>query len=262
MSTLAAQQQAMLAALFAWPAQDATKLIAACAMDKRARGLKAYQANGHVMAQRALQAAYPVLEQMLGEDSFSDLARALWHAHPPVCGDLGVWGDALPAYIQGNVQLASEPYLRDVAAAEWALHQCARAADVVADLPSLALLADHDPRWIHLRLAPGCAVLPSAWPLASLLSAHREHTPSLEEVGQQVRDAVAQDVLVWREGLQSRARQVLAGEGELLQGLMRGLCLAQALDQASKLDFGQWFPQAVQSRLVLGATVMTEQTNA
>ncbi|APW44594.1 putative DNA-binding domain-containing protein [Rhodoferax saidenbachensis] len=258
MSTLATQQQVLLDALFAWPAQNAMKTVAACAIDTGARGLKAYQTNGHVMAQRALQAAYPVLEQMLGEDSFADLARALWHAHPPIRGDLGLWGEALPVFLRGNVQLQSEPYLPDVAAAEWALHGCAGAADVPADLPSLAMLAEHDPQNLRIRLAPGCAVLQSAWPLASLLSAHREQTPSFEAVGQQVRDAVAQDVVVWREGLRPRVREALAGEAALLRSLLQGQCLAQALDEAQALDFGQWFPVALQSGLVLGATLMAD----
>ena len=80
MSTLATQQQALLEALLAWPADDAMQKIAAHAIDPRARGLKAYQANGHALAERALQAAYPVVAQLLGDESFADLARALWHA--------------------------------------------------------------------------------------------------------------------------------------------------------------------------------------
>ncbi len=258
MSALALQQQALLDALFAWPAQNAIKNIAACTLDTGARSLKAYQTNGHVLAERSLQAAYPVVAQMLGEESFADLARALWHAHPPLCGDLGCWGEALPAFLQGDAQLRGEPYLPDVARAEWALHVCAGAPDGAADVSSLALLVTHDPQHLHLTLAPGCTVLQSAWPVASLLSAHREHTPSLDAVGQLVRDAVAQDVLVWREGLRPRVREALAGEAALVRGLLQGQPLAQALDGAVALDFGPWFPLAVRSGLVLGATVTME----
>ncbi|NBX20829.1 MAG: hypothetical protein EBR58_05375, partial [Betaproteobacteria bacterium] len=76
MSTLAQQQQALVAALFDWPAENAMKNIAARAMDPGARGLKAYQSNAHALAERALQAAYPVLTQLLGVESMGDLARA------------------------------------------------------------------------------------------------------------------------------------------------------------------------------------------
>jgi len=253
MSTLAAQQQALLEALFAWPAQDAMKSIADYAMDTRARGLKAYQTNGHVLAERALQAAYPVLARMLGDESFADVARALWHAHPPQRGDIHLWGAAMPAFLRHSEQLREEPYLPDVAAAEWALHSCAHAADREADLSSLALLTQHDPDALYFTLAPGTAVVRSRWPVASMLAAHRENAPTFAEVAQQLRDAVAQSVVVWRAGLLPHLRLAQPGEDDFLLALVHGQSLAQALDAAPVLDFGNWLPMAVQSGLVLGA---------
>ena len=140
MKTLADQQAALLDALFDWPAEVAIKKVAAGAIDPGSRGLKAYQANAHVLADRALQSAFPVMAQMVGDESFADLARALWHAHPPRLGDMAHWGEALPAFVAGSAQLAQHPFLADVARAEWALHQCATAADGEVDASSLALL--------------------------------------------------------------------------------------------------------------------------
>jgi len=254
MSTLAAQQQALLEALLAWPADDAMQKIATYAVDTRARGLKAYQANGHALAERALRAAYPVLAQLLGDESFADLARALWHAQPAVRGDIACWGASLATWVQASAQLQDEPYLADVARAEWALHQCAGAPDRHADLATLALLTTQDPAQLRLVLAPGCAVVRSVWPVASILCAHLEASPSLEEAGAQLRAGLAQDAVVWRAGWRPRVRLALAGETEVLQGLLGGGSLAQALetqDEASALDFGQWLPMAVQTGLVL-----------
>lgn len=254
MSTLAAQQQALLEALLAWPADDAMQKIAIYAVDPRARGLKAYQANGHALAERALQAAYPVVAQLLGDESFADLARALWHAEPPVRGDIACWGESLAAWAQTSAQLQDEPYLPDVARAEWALHQCAGAPDRAADLATLALLTTQDPAQLHLVLAPGCAVVRSAWPVASILGAHLEASPSLEEAGAHLRAGVAQDAVVWRAGWRPRVRLALVGEAEVLRRLLDGATLAQALeaqDSANALDFGQWLPMAVQTGLVL-----------
>ena len=125
MSPLALQQQALLQALFGAP-QDASKLIAPHAHGAWARGLKAYQGNGQALARRSLQAAYPVLARLLGEQSFEALACALWHARPPARGDLALWGEALPAFVAASAQLADEPYLADVARVEWALYRAAR----------------------------------------------------------------------------------------------------------------------------------------
>lgn len=258
MSQLQAQQNALLDALFAWPPQNAMKIVAAHAMDTGARGLKAYQSNGHALAERALAVAYPVLAQLLGTESFADLARALWHAHPPVSGDAGLWGAALSEFVQGNAQLQDEPYLADVAAAEWGLHQCSTALDVAPDPASLALLTEHDPERLFLTLAPGCLALRSAWPVASILGAHRENSPTLAQAGQDVQNVVAQELVVWREGFKPRTRQALAGEVDLLVALLGGQTLGEALDVATALDFGVWFPVALQTGLVLGAFMKPE----
>jgi hypothetical protein len=168
------------------------------------------------------------------------------------------WGEALPAFLLASAQLQDEPYLADVARAEWALHQCTSAANAQADLSTLALLTTQDPAELGFGLAPGCAVLQSTWPLASLLSAHLypnlSQTPSFATVGQQLRDAVAQDVVVWRAGLRPLVREAAPGEAAFVAELLQGRPLAQALDTAAALDFSTWLPAAIQSGLVLYIT--------
>jgi hypothetical protein len=109
---------------------------------------------------------------------------------------------------------------------------------------------------LHLSLAPGCAVVRSAWPVASIVGAHLDGSPSLQEAGAQLRRGEAQDAVVWRAGLRPCVRLAVAGEAEALQSLLQGQSLAAALDAATALDFGQWLPMAVQGGLVLGAYVL------
>jgi hypothetical protein len=256
MSTLAQQQQALLHALFAWPAEDASKNIANYVDDTKARGLKAYQTNGHVLAQRALHTAYPVLAQLLGDESFASLARAFWHACPPSRGDLAQWGLDLADFVQASEQLADEPYLPDVARAEWALHTSAACADHLPEPATFALLMAHDPSELQLVLAPGCAVLRSAWPVVSILTAHLEDLdgrPGFDEVGQKLREEVAEDAVVWRAGHLPRVRLGLPGEADLLTALLQAQSLDAALQAASVLDFNAWLPLAAQSGLLLAA---------
>jgi hypothetical protein len=254
-TSLAVQQQTLLDALFSWPPENAIKTIASYADDTGARGLKAYQTNGHMLAERALKAAYPVIAQMLGQDSFGDLARALWHDQPPSLGDIAQWGSTLHAYIRASDQLQDEPYLPDVAKAEWALHCCASAADTRGDMATLALLTTHDPTEVCMNIAEGWTVVQSEWPLASLLSAHLEHRPSFAEVGQQLQAGVAQDVLVWRCGLRPRVRETMAGEAAFLQKIQQGCTLDMALQTAPSLDIGTWLPLAVQEQLLVSVHV-------
>lgn len=256
MTPLAAQQQALLETLFSLPAQDAIKAVAPYAGGTAARGLKAYQTNGHMLAERSLQATFPVLIQLIGDDNLSGLARTFWHAHPPQRGDLAQWGAELPAFVRNSTQLATEPYLADVAAVEWALHCCAGASDQAADLASLSLLMAHDPLELQLQFAPGCAVFTSAWPVASILGAHLAPTPSFEEVGARLRAGQGETALVWREAYRPRVREALAGEATWMTGLLQGRSLGEALDAAPELDFNAWLPMAVQTQLLLGATLI------
>ncbi len=256
MSSLALQQQALLLALFARPADSAIQMLYTQAHDPHGRGLKVYQANGHVLAQCALQAAYPVVEQMLGAESFAVLARALWHAQPPLRGDVAQWGGGLAEFLQASAQLQDEPYVPDVARVEWALHLASQAADAVADVPTLALLTSQEPEQLRLQLAPGTAMLRSVWPVASILGAHLHGSPTLQEAGAQLRAGMAQDALVWRQGLRSQVRLALPGEFDYMAVLLQGGTLAQALDAATNLDFGQWLPLAVQTGLLMAITTL------
>ena len=251
---LQAQQEALLAALFAWPAQAAAQQLMqhlAAPGARTTRGIRAYQSNGHALAERALEAAYPVLQQLIGHSSFADLARALWHAQPPARGDLARWGSALADFVAASAQLQDTPYLVDVSRAEWALHRCACATDAAPRLETLQWLTSTDPAELSLQLAPGCCSFASRWPLASILLAHQTGTPSLAEAGAALRAGAAQDLVIWRQGWQAQLRQALAGEHALLTALLQGSTLAQALDTSPELDFSVWLPLAVQSGLFI-----------
>jgi len=253
MSALARQQEALLAALFDWPAELAVNALAAHTDGPWARGLQAYQANGHALAQRALQAAYPVLAQLLGSQSFAALARAFWHASPPACGDMAQWGAALADFVAASTQLQDEPYLPDVARLEWALHQSASAADAQGDAASLALLTTHDPAELLLRLSPGCSTQASAWPIVSMVQAHAAEVPDFTAVRQLLQLGVGEEALIWRGGLRAQLRQALPGERAFITALLAGHTLGVALQQASALDIAAWLPLAVQSGLLLGS---------
>lgn len=99
----------------------------------------------------------------------------------------------------------------------------------------------------------------STGPVVSIVNAHLEATPSLAEAGQRLRAGVAETALVWRAGLQPRVREALAGEADWLAALLAGHSLSAALDAAPTLDFNAWLPLAVQSQLLPGVRVSTQE---
>jgi len=251
MSLLKRQQQALIDALFEWPSGPAELRLQNHILDAGGRGLRVYQSNGHALAQRALEAAYPVLQQMLGDESFADLARAFWHADPPHCGDAARWGEGLAAFVAGSNQLSDDPYLSDVARAEWALHLSAIAADSGSDTHSFALLTTEEPSSLRLILSAGTCVLQSQWPLAALILAHSGSEISLAEAAAQLRAGQAQDVVIWRAGLQPRLRQAQSGEFGFLHAVLQGTDFGAALDNTPEFDFSVWLIPAVQSGLLV-----------
>lgn len=226
MSSLAAQQQALLQALWAPSPAQALEAVAAHVQDGRAleRGLRAYRSNGRELAVRALAAAYPLVAERLGVENFSGIARQLWLRDPPVRGDIAEWGEGLPELLESIPELmADEPDLSATARLEWLLHRCAVAEDAEQDAGSLALLQARAPEHLLLRLPPGTAVSAAA--------------------------------VVWRDGLRPRSRDLVPGEGPFVSALMRGQSLADALEATPEFDFNAWLAQAWASRLLLGVAL-------
>ena len=137
----ALRQQQLLRALWRCGNAPALNLWLRESSERAGHALAAYRGNAAAIAECALAAAYPTVQQLLGDESFAQLARALWHHAPPQCGDLACWGDALPGWIEGDAQLAGEPYLADVARVDWAVHAIEQAADTVPAIVGLERLA-------------------------------------------------------------------------------------------------------------------------
>jgi hypothetical protein len=231
----AGRQQGLLDAL--WRHKDSLPETA---------GLRAYRANAGAAAERALAAACPTVQQLMGEDSFAALARALWHHAPPDRGDLAQWGADLPAFLAADPALSGEPYLADVARVDLALHSAESAADAALDPATLQRLAEHPPETLRLRLAPGAALVVSPHPVATIVNAHRS---AAEDRFAPVRAAFAagqgETAFVWRRGWRGDVVVLDASEAAFVQALLAGTDLAAALDAAPDLDFETWLGRAL-----------------
>ena len=111
MSALAAQQRALLRALWLPHYETAMSLVGphlARADAQAVRGLRAYRSHGRALAERALAAAYPTVREQLGEENFAGLARAHWLRYPPARGDVGLWGAQLAQHIESMPQLVED----------------------------------------------------------------------------------------------------------------------------------------------------------
>jgi len=230
---------------------------------RAARGLEAYRANAEAIAARALGSTFATVRAMLGEDDFARLAREFWRAHPPLRGDLGEWGDALPDWLAAHAGLAPWPWLADGARLDLALHCCERAADAVVDAASLAQLGTADPARLRLELMPGTALLRSHWPIAAIHHAHQLEGDDAERAFAAVREAIAaqrgESVLVARRGWRAVVHALDERSADWTQDLLTGVSLADALDHAGEsFDLAVWLADALRESWLKGVAASND----
>jgi hypothetical protein len=223
------------------------------------RGLAAYRAHAGALAERALAAAYPTVQQLMGEESFALMARDLWRQQPPEAGDMACWGAALADFIAQVPTLAAEPYLPDTARLEWALHRLQTAADApppdaTGTLPGLGLLATHDPADVRLCLPPGSTLLASHWPVFSLWRAHRAvgGEAAFAPVRQALAEGRGEEGLLTRQGWAPHVQLLQPAEAAFVGAVLAGQTLAEALQAAGEgFDFEGWLIAALRQRLLV-----------
>jgi hypothetical protein len=272
---LAAQQTALLDVLHL----NTINIVALCAYsmtasglfclknpDTTLRGLRAYRANAQALAHSALHAAYPVLEQLIGDENFRHIAQDFWQAMPPERGDLAQWGRLLAEYLpqvpQLHAVLQDHPYVSDVAHAEWALHEAGTAGDALLDAASFQLLAAHDPAQLCLLLSPGCALIRSAHPIVALIQLHDARLIDSHDAARPfVANNAPQTALIWRQGFRPMIDAVDSATAALIEATLQGQPLSVALDaafaQTSDFDFSAWLAAQVQAGVLLGADVVS-----
>lgn len=246
----AERQGRLLAALLAPADAPATLPVLRETGDRRVRGLAAYRANAGSLAERALAAACPTVQALVGDEDFGVLARALWRAAPPRRGDLAQWGRELPDFIEAERDFDPWPYLADCARLDAAVQRCESAPDAALQRDTLALLAEHPADALRLRLMPSLQLLSSAWPVASLHAAHHAGGDA-DAAFAPVRAAIAarqgESVVVARDGWRARVTVVDAGTWAWMDALHAGRAVADALSAAGDgFDFNAWLLLALQ----------------
>lgn len=221
--------------------------------ERAGQGFAAYRGNATAIAERTLSAAYPTVQQLVGEESFAQLARVFWHHHPPRCGDLARYGDHLADWIAADPQLASEPYLADVARVDWAVHTIEHAADAPSEPAGLSLLAQLEPAQLRLRLRPALVWVASRWPVVTIWQAHRSSEPDrFAPLRQAFAGGVAETALVARPQWRASVSVVDEAAVRFMGALQEGVDLARALDAAgAAFQFEPWLHDAVRQQWLL-----------
>jgi hypothetical protein len=200
------------------------------------RRLHVYRNNVFASLGAALHAVYPVTARLVGEPFFRQLTRAYIARHPSMSGDLQEFGALLPAFVRKQASLAALPYLADVAALEWAVHEVYHEADEqTLDAASLALVPADAQSRIRLHLQLASRFIASPFPVLAIWQANQADTDdavapvALDDGGIRLLVARGSDFAV-------EFRILDVGEDCLLRTLAEGPPLASALAAALAAD--------------------------
>lgn len=194
-----------------------------------AQCLNIHRNNVTITLREALAAIYPVVQQLVGEAFFADVARGYTLAHPCRSGNLHDFGEALPAVLAADERLAHLAYLPDVAALEWAYHATFHGPDATAlDLSELRQWCPEQFPTLYFEVHPGARLLSSAYPVLTIWEAHQcAILPDHIDL-----NAGAQHVLVLRSDLDVVLHRLTQGDVPFLSALIGGVTLEAATDAA------------------------------
>ena len=195
--------------------------------------LAIYRNNLHEGFSGALALEFPVIQCLVGDDYFRQLAREFLGAHPSRAGDLHAIGGPFPAYLRGRFAETEYAYLPDVADLEWAFQQAAIAADAPAlDMEALARVAPESYGSLRFAVHPACFLVQSVYPVLKIWQVNQSEAGDTDIVDL----SAGPDHLVTRRvGDATELRRITPAEYVLLECLCARGTLTEGLAALEQL---------------------------
>jgi hypothetical protein len=239
MSELAAFQDAFVAALHNPPSPT------------EAAGLKVYRNTIFKAVIDALNANYPTVVRLVGEEAFAAAARAFLDAgHWPQTPSLAAFGADFPDFIVGFALAADLPYLADVARIDrlWTEAHLAEDAPILPP-DALAALAPDALPLTRLALAPSTRLTWLGTPAATIWLAHRGDA----DIDLSALEWRPEGLLLARPHGGVEALPLTAADHAFLAACERGETLGEAAVAALTLDPHAELGTRIAAFLALGA---------
>jgi hypothetical protein len=196
------------------------------------RRFAVYRNNVMVGLIGALEARFPAVRKIVGEEFFKAAAQAFAAADPPRSPVMMFYGDEFPAFLASFEPAREVPYLGDVARLEAARTHAYHAADA-EPLPPAALAATAPDALAHMQftLHPSFEIIASPYPITTIWamnSGEMELAP--------ITDWHGEDALVMRPQQNVEVRRLPPGAKIFLQRLAAGAVLREAAAAAAEED--------------------------
>lgn len=218
------------------------------------RRFDVYRNNVHAGLVDVLEARFPVVARLVGEDFFRAMARAFVATVLPQSPVMIHYGGSFAGFIDVFPPVEDLPYLGDVARLEWAWHEAYNAADaepLPADRLAGVLQAaggDHLGR-LRAELLPSARIVRSRWAVLEIW-----HTNTHDERVRPIPlDGGGVDVLVLRPQWEVLLWRLPDGAADFVAGLTAGQSLYDAANRVAGEVDGFDLAAALQILIAAGA---------
>jgi Putative DNA-binding domain len=197
-----------------------------------ARRYAVYRNNVTVGLIRALEANFPVVRRLLGEAYFAGFARDFAQSRPPQSPLMFVYGEDFPQVLERAEDLASYPYLADVARLEILWRESYHAAD--ASPLAADALGSIDPEILfdcQLKAHPAARLIASRFAIHSIFAAN-----NADGEKHLVDPTEPQCALVTRRHFDVTLHAISPDQFGFFDTLMNGDSLGDAVDRAATIE--------------------------
>ena len=207
-----------------------------------------YRNNVALSLTRVLEAAFPTVRKLVGDEFFAAMAGVFLRAHPPQSRMLVLYGAAMPGFLEQFQPVAHLGYLPDVARVDQAMRESYHAADSqpLSEVEFQRLIGQ-DIAGLRLRLAPSLRLVPSRWPVVSIWMANHEAGPSPHPK--------SEDALILRPEFDPCPHVLPPGGAAFIAAVLEGRMLGDAVEAADgALDLSALLALLIQGRAITGVT--------
>ncbi len=194
------------------------------------RRFSVYCNNVTVSLIEALEAGFPAIRKLIGEENFTNIAHEYLRREPPASAVMMLYGAGFADFLEGFEPLSKYGYLPDVARLEYLLRESYHAADAPVITPqALAEIPTQNLGQVRLVLSPSTRCLVSQWPVFSLWAYNTQANAAKPA-------ARAESVLITRPEFDPAPHLLPAGGQAFVRALQAKNTLEQSATQAAELN--------------------------
>lgn len=214
------------------------------------RRFNVYRNNVLSSLSDVLEAYFPVVTRLVGEEFFRAMAREYIRTNPPTSPILSRYGEDFPSFINQFEPVCDLPYLGDVACLEWlkqrAYHACDRKPIAASDLEQIPA---HSAANVVLELLPSASIIASPFPIVSIWKTNTFDS----DVQRTSLEAGGEAALVVRPALEVLIIPLSDGTQAFLRVLRAGVPIGEAASYALVRDSSFNFQLSLAGLIEVGA---------